>query len=288
MKYLRLLLILFLFAFLFGCSSSNAPQAGSPAWLWAAAHDAYNVGDYEKTCDHLEKIENLGNNPYVDRARAWRLVLEAGSANAQIELAKAYAEGWHMSRTEKLAFQKQKNAHLDQASRHAIDLYEGFGNFAKKIPDKIELEFSFPQGSAGQVAELDRVYRGLNVSEAQRAAVDDKMMKRGIIRMVDSAVATEDDMAAAESAFKSGKVEIPAARYMLAMAITFDRCATIYDNKHLAEGDKLKLLRDRALETAKQVLELKPDAETEKAAKQLVADIEKGVKATDGKKKGRA
>src|SRR5574341_1525007 len=134
---------------LVGCSKQSAPASGSPEWLWAAAREAYNAGDMEKTKDHLTKIESRGNNPYVERARAWRMVLDAGATSAQLELAQAYADGIIQTRTQKTQFLRLKGDHLKEARRHAIHLVEAYDAFVKQEPPAgVTLEFPFPKGSA--------------------------------------------------------------------------------------------------------------------------------------------
>lgn len=280
MKIVRLILILTSFLLLAACGAgSKAPAVGSPEWLWGAARESYAAGDYEKTSEHLRKIEKQGANPFVERARAWRLLIEAGSANAQWELAKAYADGWEKTRTERTAFAKRKSEHLNEAKRHAIELFEGYSDFLKTVSDKpVPLEFPFPQGSAALVADLDRVYKGMPVSEEVSAGADDKMMKRGLVRAVGSVLATEEDSAKAQTQFKDGRAEVPPARFLTAMAVTLNRVSVVFDRKNLNEPDKQKLFQQKALDTIKQVAELKPDADTEAAAKKLKADIDKQVK----------
>ena len=77
---------------LFSCSTSNAPQAGTPAFYWSAAKETYNTGDYQKT------IENLGNilssqNEFVARAQPWMLVLTSGMSRGYMDLADAFEAG---------------------------------------------------------------------------------------------------------------------------------------------------------------------------------------------------
>ncbi len=149
MKFVRVLLVLTFLLTMGACSGSKAPAVGTPDWLWAAARDSYLAGDYEKATDHLLKIEKQGSNPYIERARAWRLLIEAGSSNAQVELAKAYADGWVNTRSEKLSYSRRKQEHLKEARRHAIDLFEGYGPIAQQLSDKpVVLEFPFPGGNA--------------------------------------------------------------------------------------------------------------------------------------------
>jgi tetratricopeptide (TPR) repeat protein len=279
MKLVRLILILTILFLLNGCTVSKGPAVGSPEWLWAAARDAYTAGDYDKAAEQLSKIEKKGDNPYVERAVAWRLLIEAGSANAQMELAKAYADGSTITHTDKALFQRPKDEHLKEARRHAIELFEGYGNLSKQISDKpIVLEFPFPQGSAAKVAELDRVSKGLSVPDEAQAAAANTMVKRGVVRAVDTVLATEDDAATAQDVLKSGRAEVPVPRYLTALAISLSRVSMVFDRKNLNEVDKQKLFMEKSLELSQRALELKPDPDTQKALTKLHADLEKQAK----------
>src|SRR5580698_8657288 len=55
---------------LFSCSSSDAPQPGTPAFYWTAAKESYATGDYQKTIEHLGNILS-SQNDYVPRAQPW-------------------------------------------------------------------------------------------------------------------------------------------------------------------------------------------------------------------------
>ncbi len=278
MKFVRVVLVL-AFLFLMGaCSGSKAPAVGTPDWLWAAARDSYLAGDYEKATDHLLKIEK-GNSPYVERARAWRLLIEAGSANAQVELAKAYSDGWANTRTEKTAYLRRKEEHLKEARRHAIDLFEGYGPLAQQLSEKpVVLEFPFPGGNAAYVTDLDRIYKGMSVAEEVKAATSEKMMRRGVVRAIDAALTKEDDSAGAQEALKAGRAEVPAARFLMVMAASLNRAADVFDRKNLNEPNNQKMFRGKAMDAVKRVLELQPDADTAAAAKKLQAEIEKQTK----------
>lgn len=279
MKPLSLILVLTLVLLMSACGGSRGPAMGSPEWLWSAARASYTGGDFEKACDYLRRIEKQGDNPFAERARAWRLLIEAGSSSAQMETAKAYNEGSALAGTERTAYLRAREEHAKEARRHGIALVEGYGDLLKQISDKpVLLEFPFPAGTAANVADLDRVFKGMPVSEDVRASIDAKMVQRGVVRAVAAVLATEDDSATAQAAFKDNKAEAPSARYLLAMAVTLNRVSLAFDRKYLNEPDKQRLFQQNAKTVLARVLELKPDADTEKAAKKLQADIDEQLK----------
>lgn len=262
-----------------GCSGTKAPAQGSPEWLWAAARDAYKIGDIDKTKEHLEKIELRGSNPYIQRARAWRMVMDAGLGNAHLELAQAHEEGSKNAKVQKTAFLRQRNTHLAEARRHALHLVTAYDALVKEpLTQPIVLEFPFPQGTAQQVTEMDRVYKGLPVSEDQRITMNTKVVNRGAVRAVSAVLTTADDQAGAQNALKEGRAEVPAARFLAATAAALDKAGSIFDRKYLDDSEKLRLFRARALDACKRSLELKPDAPVEAEVKKLQADLDKALK----------
>lgn len=283
-RLVKLFPVILLIVWWAGCGGPAGPAQGSPEWLWQAARESYNAGDFEKAFDHLEKIERIGNNPFVERARAWRAVLSAGRAAGHQEIAQAYADGWTYARTNKTEWVRHKAEHFREARRQAIHVIESYGFLIKGPSDQpVVLEFPYPKGNAAQVTEMDRVYKGLAIAEPLRATGHEKMLNRGLVRAVNSVLATADDSAAAQGAMKDGKAEVPRARFLVAVALALDKSSAVFERKNLDLPDELKMCRERALDAAKRALELKPDAATEKEAKKLVADIEKRMKAGPAK-----
>ena len=279
--FVFVLLIVLLFA---GCSGQAPPAVGTPAWLWLAAKDTYKAGDLDKTSIHLEKIGKQGDNPYAERARVWRAVITAGLAQGHLELAQAYAKGWVANRTNKNFYLRQKSDHLKEAQRYGIGLFECYEACTKQPLDKtLVLEFPFPKGSGAEVADLDRVYKGMDMPEAMRADAHEKALDRGVVRAVSAVLTTADDVPGAQKALASGRAEVPAARMLLAMGATLETLSVVFDSRNLAEPDKEKLFHERAQDAAKRVLAMEPEAPLKAAAKKLQADAEKALKAQSKK-----
>lgn len=277
--FIVVLAVTLLFA---ACTSEKRVEVGSPEWLWLAARDTYKAGDLEKTATHLEKIEKQGNNPYVERARIWRAVITAGLAQGHMELAQAYAKGWLSSRTNKNFFYRQKSEHLKEAKRLGIDLLECYDACAKEPLDKdkkLVLEFAFPKGSGAEVVDLDRIYKGMDMPEAQRASADEKTLDRGMVRAVSAVLTSADDAPGAQKALQAGRAEVPAARMLLAMGSTLEKLSAVFDSRNLAEPDKEKIFHQRAQDAAKRVLAVDTEAPLQADAKKLQAAAEKALKA---------
>ena len=284
MKHVSFILIAVIALLLAACTGEAPPAVGSPAWLWLAAKDTYKGGDLDKTAIHLEKIVKQGNNPYVERAGVWRAVITAGLARGHLDLVQAYSKGLLATRTNKKLFLQQKSDHLREAKRYSIGLFECYDACTKQPLGKtLVLEFSFPKGSGAEVADLDRLEKGTEIPETQRAEAHEKTLDRGVMRAVSAVLTTADDVAGAQKALASGRAEVPAARVLLAMGAALDDLSVVFDSSNLAEPDKEKLFHERAQDAAKRVLAMEPEAPLQAAAKKLQADAEHSLKARSKK-----
>jgi hypothetical protein len=268
------------FCLVTGACSPSGPARGSPEWLHQAARDTFAAGDLEKTVEHLEKLERSEGSPYVPSARVWRTILTAGLAHGHLEIAEAYSAGSKRAGANKTAFLRQKTEHLKEAGRHAFYMLESSEAFLKDSSEQpVVVEFPFPRGSAAPVPELNRVYDGLDLGVEQRRPVEVKTLDRGVVRAVSTVLTSADDTAGAQKALQSGRVEVPPARFLLAMATMMEKLSPIFDRTGLGEPSVLEVVRKRAIKATEQVLALEPDEETTTAAKELQADLEKALKA---------
>src|SRR5271165_862645 len=89
----------------FSCSSSNAPQPGTPAFYWGAARDAFAVADYDKTSQLLDKLL-AGENEFTGRALPWQLVLTSGTIRGYMDFADDLETGVRAKRTDPGQFRK--------------------------------------------------------------------------------------------------------------------------------------------------------------------------------------
>jgi hypothetical protein len=95
------------------CSSGpQPPQAGTPAFFWAAARETWRAGDFLKTSENLQRILATEND-YTARARAWDTAISAGITQAYIELADAWEAGARANRANPTPFR-----HFASRSRH--------------------------------------------------------------------------------------------------------------------------------------------------------------------------
>lgn len=278
------LTVLFSLLFLSSCSKGpEGPAKGSPEWLFEAAKSSFRTGEWDKAEESLEKIEDVAGNPFFARASVWHMVLETGRLLGHEDLVDAYDKGGPKS-GKKMDFLRIKQNDLKEVRRHAVHLLEGYKHFEQVLQtlpagSKLTLESPFPQGSAQQVADLERIYKGMVMSEEARALMHEAVLKRGMIRGYSAALTTIDDAPGAQKALESGIAPIAAPKFLLAMGQAMAKTAPLFDRKNLNEPDKGKLLWENAQACVKQVLDSKPEAALEKEAKKLQAEIEKAMKA---------
>ena len=275
--------VLFSLILLTSCEKGpEGPAKGSPEWHFQAAKSSFRTGEWDKAEESLEKVEDVAGSPFFARASAWHMVLETGRLLGHGELVDAYDKGGPRS-GKKMDYLRYKGNDLKEVKRHAVHLLEGYAHLEQVLQGlaagaNVVLESPFPQGSGAPVADLERVYKGMAMSDEARALVHEAVLKRGMIRGYAAAVTSIDDAPGAQKAMESGRTQIPPAKLLLAIGQSMTRTAPLFGRTNLNEPDKEKLLWDRAQACAKKILESKPEAALEKDAKKLQADIEKGMK----------
>src|SRR5580700_8036242 len=133
-----------------GCSSGpQPPQAGTPAFYWAAARSTYAAGDFLKTSDNLSQLSTSAD--YGTRSQPWFMVIQAGLAKGYLDLADNFENGARANRANPAPFRRQTQQLPSLASNSAISLAESVHKFLAAPPtDPILFEFPFPTGSAAE------------------------------------------------------------------------------------------------------------------------------------------
>src|SRR5437899_2244614 len=151
------------------CSSGpQPPQAGTPAFFWAAARQDWRAVDFLKTSENLQRILAT-DNEYTSRARAWDTAISAGLTQAYIELADAWEAGARANRANPTPFRKQVSTLRSLASASAIQCTEDLHKVvhADKDPN-ILLAFAYPPGAMALPAGCHSVCGGTPVQGAAR------------------------------------------------------------------------------------------------------------------------
>jgi hypothetical protein len=254
----------------FSCSTSTAPQPGTPAYFWAAAKETFAANDYAKTSEHLDKIL-ASDNEYTARARPWALILISGTARGYMDLADNFEYGVKAKKADPGGFRKCISNSRSTAGRLGLQFAEAFMRFQKGKDDPIVLGFNFPSGSAAAVPEFARASIGqpllpTEIESAQRHAIE-----RGILLQTCAAVGAPDDTAKALDLFKSGNAQVSRTTFLAGMADSLYDQAQLYGPRKLDDPEKLKIFSNLAMSALKDVPETKQ-------TKELSAKLQRGMK----------
>jgi hypothetical protein len=250
------------------CSSGPAPpEKGSPAWLWAAARETFNSGDWMKSTEHLSHLTN-GSSEFAEKARPWELLVLGGMADGYIQLADAYELGARANKSNPSQFRKSVSEYRNQANRIALGCAEKFAKFQKESKDDtVVMEFAFPKGSAAMPIQLGRVQTGIAIQPGEAADLQSKMVSRSIVMAVCDAVDASGDPAKGADAFKSGSASVPRAKFEAGLAGELYKFSQLYTPMKLDIPDRVKYFLTAAAGAA----EKSPDG---KEKKDLLAKID--------------
>ena len=180
---------------LLSCSTSNAPQPGTPAFFWAAAKETYAAGDYQKTVEHLGNIVST-QNEYVARAQPWMLILTSGMVLGYMDLAKAFDDGAHANRSQATNFHRQVNTYQGAANTLALQFADTFSKFQSK-DEFVTLAFTYPTGSPTEVMLLNKVAGGAWLPEAEIDTAQKRAIEHAVLLATCRAAGAKDDPAKA-------------------------------------------------------------------------------------------
>ncbi len=255
---------------LFSCSTSNAPQPGTPAFYWSAAKETYNAGDYQKTIENLGNILS-GQNEYVARAQPWMLVLTSGMSKGYMDLGDAFEGGAKMNRSQTTAFHRQVNLYRGSASRLALQFAETFGTFQSK-DEYITLAFPYPTGSPTEVVLLTKIANGVLPPTPEIETAQKRAIERAVLLATCRAAGAQDDPAKAQDLLKTGDAKIPRATFIQAMATALFEESQLYIRSKMDDPEKMKIFCSRAQDALKQ---LPASKETDDLNKKIEATLKK-------------
>jgi hypothetical protein len=243
-----------------GCSTSTAPQPGTPAYAWSAAKETFAAGDYVKTAEHLDKVL-ASENEYTARAHPWRLILTSGMARGDMDLADNFEYGVRAKKADPGGFRKVISNSRSTAGRLSLQFAEAFMSFQKGKDDPILLDFTFPSGSAAPVPEFARASVGQPLLPTEIESAQKHAMQRAILLQTCVAVGATDDTAKALDLFKSGSAQVSRAAFMTGMANTLYDEAQLFGSRKLDDPEKLKVFSNLASNALKDIPETKQTKE---------------------------
>jgi hypothetical protein len=256
---------------LISCAGDSGPQPGSPAFDWTAARQTATAGDYTKTLDNLERIAS-GTNEYTAKAQPWLLVLTAGMARANTEMADRFEAGARMNKGDS-SFRRNMTTFRGQASSLSLRFAEAFASFQKTKDDTVPLAFGYPSGSANPPLMMTRIASGILPPIGDIDVAHKQNVERDILLTTCAAAGAPDDPARTQELMKAPDPKVPRAVFVVAMASALFDQSQLFSRQKLDDPEKMKLFCARAQEALKTVPE-------SKATKDLNAKIEKTLKAS--------
>jgi len=259
------------FVMLSSCSSGpSAPKPGTPGFLWGAAKETFAAGDYSKTLDNLENL--LGaDNEYTARALPWFLVLSSGTTNGYIEMADAYDAGAHANRNDSSTFRRQVTEYRKAGGQMALRFAEKYSGLAKLPAGDVALVFGYPRGSAGDIALLTKVQKGMIPQAGDIEAIQTSAIQKNVLQIACEAAGASNDLAKAQAVLGAPDAKAPLATFQLAMAGALHKAAGLYSRDKLDDPNKLATLCQLAQNALKGVPE-------SKASKDLAGKIQSTLK----------
>jgi hypothetical protein len=233
----------------FACGPS-APEKGTPAYFWAAAHESYAAGDYLKTIDDLDGILD-SDNEYTARAVPWSLLLTSGLANGYADLADHYQTGGKKNKETPGNFFKFVGSYRSQVGRLTLRFADNFAKYGNLKGDSVTLDFNFPPGSAEPVGQLETVAGGNLLPSSVADQTEKLALQRGVILAIARAAGSPDDAAKAQATLKASQGKITRNMYLVSMANCLFDASQLYSERELNDSEKEKILMDRALEVIK-------------------------------------
>ena len=256
---------------LLSCSTSSAPQPGTPGFYWGAAKETFKAADYQKTAEHLNNILS-SDNEYVARAQPWFLILTSGMVRGDMDLATAYEAGGKAFPPQATNFHRQVNQYQSDANTLALQFAETFAKFDTKGADAVTLSFAYPTGSPTEPVLLSKISGGNWPTEANLATVQKDMIERGVLLATCRAAGAPDDPAKVLELLKTGDAKIPRATFIQAMAAALYDQSQLYVRSRMDQPDRLKIFCDRAEAALKLV---PPSKETQDLEKKIQAAMKR-------------
>lgn len=247
-----------------GSSSSAPPKPGTIGHAWWSAGETYKKGDYAKTMEYLSRVAS-NQNEYRDKARAWLIVVSAGVADGNMELASAYETGSKINKAMSSDYRKRMMDARNVANTAALQFAEAIHEYMDKNKDiKVQFDFPFPTGSTAEPLQIAKISKGFNVQDADNAAAAQAVVQRGVVKVASAMAGAPDDPAKAAGSFSTP----PKDAFLMAVADGLYRKADLYSNRKLDMPKRGNVLCKEALEA----LAMVPDSKEKKVLETKVKE----------------
>jgi hypothetical protein len=255
------------------------------AYDYDAAKDMLKRGRFDRVLEFTDDLFNASPpNAFTERARVLRVAVLSGEVRAYTELADAYRKGADSTKDARIKaeFERLRHDYLQYGSTRALELGEVAHTYTeiKTLPKEVALDASYPTTEGPlTVPELTRVMEGGWIESPEQEAAARGARLKGI----DDALAemVGGDRAKARTMLSAGPVNINGVDYALYLGKWLLQGATLYDRQHADDPGKAEPVCSEATKLADLALALlkeSPNADKEKAVRQLQDDVKRTLK----------
>ena len=201
------------------------------------------------------------------------MIINGGVAFGYIEMSDAFEAGAKAHRPAATDFRRNMNTFRSAAAKESVQFYETYMEFKKANPaGPVPLAFSFPKGSAQEIADLEKASEGHVPSDDAIPALVRQALQRSVLLATCSVVGAENDPAKAQQAFGGENPTVPKDLVVLALAQGLDELGDFYSREKQDDPQRFTLFKEQALEA----LQSLPETDE---TKELIGSIEKDLKA---------
>jgi len=250
-----------------GPSGPQAAKPGTPPFLWNAAQEAFQKGNFSVASDQLDRLTGK-DGEFRDRAEVLQTILSIGRAHGQMEWADIFEDGSKFARTRYLDFRRTSSSARSTANQMVMRAAE----IQNKSMDRLKnadllLAVTLPTLNSDLPVEAERVKKGVALQDSEQAVALIRMQQRGVMKTAAEFVAG-GDVAKARDLMAKGDYKIPKDTFFTALAREFTDLTDLYGPKKMDQSGQIKMLceeADKALAVAQ------PSADTKAVQKKLDA-----------------
>jgi hypothetical protein len=174
-----------------------------------------------------------------------------------IEMAAAFDSGARENRNDPAPFRHQMLEYRKAGGQMALRFAEKYNRFGKLPGDTVALVFGLPRGSAGEIAQLTKVYKGMMPLAADIEAMQARSIEKGVLQVACNVSAAPNDSAKAQALLKVPDATVPLDVFQFAMAAELQKSAELFSRDKLDDPRKLENLCQLAQTALKGVPESK-------------------------------
>jgi hypothetical protein len=255
------------------------------AYDYDAAKDMLKRGRLDRVLEFTDDMYKASPpNAFTERARVLRVAVLSGEVRAYLELTDAYRKGADSTKDARIKaeFERLRHDYLQYGSTRALQLGEVAHTYTeiKTLPKEVVLEAVYPTTEGPvTVPELTRVMEGGWIEAPEQEAATRGAQLKGVEDALAEMVG--GDHAKARTMLSAGPVDINGVDYALYVGKWLLQGATLYDRKHADDPAKAEPVCSEATVLADLALALlkeSPNADKEKAVRQLQEDVKRTLK----------